>query len=327
MKVEFRSLHAEELDSWLDHCIFVFNKGVPSAGFRSYFRNHYVNDPWLKTEDILVAVEDGKILSTVRVFHRRIYMLGEEISMGGIGEVSTKPEYQRRGLSSQLLRLAVERMQERGFAVSWLSGILHDFYGKHGWQSVERRFVEAPLAASAVTVPNPNVRKVDFELDLPKLMELYASTASAWIGALVRSHPDYWSKWVRCEAQTKVMLAAPSPDGARLDGYIAATFHAEGLLVHEWIVRKGTDPVMVWDRLIEGLRLENGILPTNVKVAKPLADLLETRLTPFRESSDEATKYRLIRPFEAGGRRIETTEQLVTLMNQEGYVFWNMDAF
>ncbi len=90
--MEFRSLYPEELEAWLDHVTHVF------LASRQYFSNHWHNDPWKDVEGIRVAVDDGKIVSTVRVFIRKMFFHGEPISVGGIGEVSTRSEYRKRGL-------------------------------------------------------------------------------------------------------------------------------------------------------------------------------------------------------------------------------------
>jgi hypothetical protein len=87
--MELRTLRPEELDAWLDFVHRVFN--VP----RAYCARHWHNDPWRSCEGIRVAVDRGQILSTVRVFRRRIYLGGVPVTMGGIGEVSTDPAYQR----------------------------------------------------------------------------------------------------------------------------------------------------------------------------------------------------------------------------------------
>ena len=89
--MEFRRLRPEELEDWFTHLVSVFALGS-SKGGREYFLRHWENDPWKNLEDIFVAVEAGQILSTVRIMPRRIFLAGEEVTMGGIGEVSTKLE-------------------------------------------------------------------------------------------------------------------------------------------------------------------------------------------------------------------------------------------
>ena len=66
--MEFRALRPEELEAWLDHVTSVFTGG------RQYFSNHWHNDPWRDAEGIRIAVDNGTIVSTVRVFIRKIFL-------------------------------------------------------------------------------------------------------------------------------------------------------------------------------------------------------------------------------------------------------------
>ncbi|KAL6058081.1 putative acetyltransferase [Balamuthia mandrillaris] len=135
---EFRSLGEEELEVWFDHLAFVFTQ-TP----RNYFVSHWYNDPWRTVDGIFVAVDknarDNKVViaSTVRVYCRKVYVRGTTFSMGGIGEVSTKPQYRSMGLASALLQKASTWMQHTGMVL----GSLHTsnaipFYKSLGWQSV-----------------------------------------------------------------------------------------------------------------------------------------------------------------------------------------------
>lgn len=55
-----------------------------------YFKKHYYCVPYKNIESIFVAVHGNEIASTVRLFCRKMYFHGNEIKVGGIGEVSTK---------------------------------------------------------------------------------------------------------------------------------------------------------------------------------------------------------------------------------------------
>ena len=114
--MEFRPLYPDELEAWLDHVTSVFTGG------RRYFSNHWHNDPWRDPEGIRVAVDKGTIISTVRVFIRKMFLHGEPITVGGIGEVSTRPEYRRRGIATQLLKDSIQFMESRDIVFSSLHG-------------------------------------------------------------------------------------------------------------------------------------------------------------------------------------------------------------
>jgi len=92
LSVEIRSLRRDELEQWFDHVSGVFDD-TP----RQHLEDHWFQDPWRDLSSILVAVEDDKIVSTVRVFWRDAWVNGLPLPFGGIGEVSTHPSYRRRG--------------------------------------------------------------------------------------------------------------------------------------------------------------------------------------------------------------------------------------
>ena len=113
--VEFRTLRREELNQWFDHCAQVFTQGEYTDRMRLYFMRHWYNDSRRRLSGIQVAVVDGEIASTIRVFLRNVYLQGRITAMGGIGEVSTKPQFRRQGLSSKLLEMSIAYMESRAW--------------------------------------------------------------------------------------------------------------------------------------------------------------------------------------------------------------------
>lgn len=195
--VEFRALKESEMDAWFDHCALVFNQHNDFEASRQYFMNHWYNDPWRERHGILVAVEAGEILSTVRVFHRRIYLGGETFTMGGIGEVSTKAPYRRQGLSGRLLEMAIDYMEAEGMDFSMLSTGTPRHYSRFGWEEVATYWRQAevePLRCEAVRVVNLQDPK-----ELQRVMNLYHLYSCRLNGPIVRDRRDYWQDWVRTE--------------------------------------------------------------------------------------------------------------------------------
>ena len=138
--MEFRALYPDELEKWLDHVTHVFSGG------RQYFSNHWHNDPWRDPEGIRIAVDNGTIVSTVRVFIRKMFLHGEPVTVGGIGEVSTRPEYRRRGLATQLLKDSIRFMESGDIVMSSLHGSQR-IYSIEGWEKVPRYYAKQPFTA------------------------------------------------------------------------------------------------------------------------------------------------------------------------------------
>ena len=195
--VEFRALKASEMDAWFDHCALVFNQHNDLEASRQYFMNHWYNDPWRKLRGILVAVEAGEILSTVRVFHRRIYLGGEIFTMGGIGEVSTKEPYRRRGLSGKLLEMAIDYMESEDMDFSMLATGSPRHYSRFGWEEVITYWKQAeiqPLRCKDIRLLN-----LWDSQELQQVMNLYHLYSCRLNGPIVRDRRDYWQDWVRTE--------------------------------------------------------------------------------------------------------------------------------
>lgn len=64
--------------------------------------------------DLLVAVVDGVVASTVDIQYHRLLVDGVPLWTGGIAGVATRWEYRRRGLATLLMREAFRRIRARG---------------------------------------------------------------------------------------------------------------------------------------------------------------------------------------------------------------------
>ena len=224
--MEFRALRAAELETWFDHAATVFN--TP----RAHFVNHWHNDPWKDLEGIRVAVDGGAIASTVRVFMRRMHLGGEPVAAAGIGEVSTLPQYRRRGLATRLLRDAVGFMQERGVAISSLFGD-QGIYGAEGWERIPLYYARkqmAPEAAAAFHVRPADLRQGP---ELEALATLYAAYARRFNGTFLRDHPGYWRDWFAAESPRVWVAEAEGEVTAYLS--LAASGKAEEFEVKEFV--------------------------------------------------------------------------------------------
>ena len=222
--MEFRALYPEELEAWLDHVTTVFTGG------RQYFSNHWHNDPWRDPEGIRVAVDNGTIVSTVRVFIRKMFLHGEPISVGGIGEVSTRSEYRRRGLATQLLKDSIQFMEDSGIVLSSLHGSQR-IYSIEGWEKVPRYYARQPIAAQK-RVPW-QVRPINFddEAEVKQIAALYDGYARKFNGTFVRDDMAYWTKWVRTESSNAWVAER---DGS-IEGYGSIIRREDELTVKEFV--------------------------------------------------------------------------------------------
>lgn len=231
--IAFRTLRLEELPAWYAHCDEVFQDEADG-----YFQRHYESDPDADPALIFVAMDGDVIASTVRVFRREMWLSGRAVPMGGIGEVSTKPAYRKRGLASELLKHAIAAMEAEGMPLSVLFGNQR-IYETHGW-----RF--APMARDGIPAAElPASCGIEIrpfrQEDLQAVMGLYDLYAGRLQGALLRRE-EYWRRWVLPQWKTPWVLmaegrplaycvAAPRKDGPVLSvDEVCAAPQAEALL-------------------------------------------------------------------------------------------------
>ncbi len=148
-RYDFRSITEAEVVPWLS---------LVTAGFahldivRSYFERHWYSDPDRCVAGTFVAIErsTGDFVGSVRVFIRSIAIKGgQEVKMGGIGEVCTLRRAQHRGIGTKLLTMATGYMEAAGFDVSVLHAIFSaaHIYQRLGWYKIDAPMHTVTLSA------------------------------------------------------------------------------------------------------------------------------------------------------------------------------------
>ena len=224
MNMEFRALYPDELEVWLDHVTHVFTGG------RQYFSNHWHNDPWRDPEGIRIAVDNGTIVSTVRVFIRKMFLHGEPITVGGIGEVSTRPEYRRRGLATQLLKDSIQFMESRDIVMSSLHGSQR-IYSVEGWERVPRYYARQPFTAKKQVAWEVRPANFDDTAEVKRIAAIYDGYARQFNGTFVRDDMAYWTEWVRTESPDAWVAER---DGV-IEGYVSVVRRENQLTVEEFV--------------------------------------------------------------------------------------------
>lgn len=92
-----------------------------------------------------VAITNNTIISVVSVFGTFEWFEDRMISVGGIGGVVTHPQYQRKGLATQLLQLALQFLKDLEVDLVFLYGPKKEswtgvWYQKHGFTHMDKDF-------------------------------------------------------------------------------------------------------------------------------------------------------------------------------------------
>lgn len=322
--IEYRTLRQQELERWYDHCVTAFNKGVIDVEYRQYFENHYENDLFRDLESIFVAMDGETIASTIRVFYRKVYLQGQEISMGGIGEVCTQPEYRKLGLSSRLLTMAIDKMEKEKIVVSMLGTGIQRHYAKQGWQDSIFNGKMGILPLSQGTLSLYKARVVDFDRDMEAVELLYKAYSGSCNGPVVRDHTEYWEQWIRCEWRKAWVLE--KQDGS-IVAYVVIEEQEDALQVKEYGACRSDG--LLFDELLYQVCKFIGRMNLMVQVSSGVASHMSIQKTFM----NKGWMLRLVTPFMLGSRTITSTEQLMQAfldpVDQElpHYVFWGTDGF
>jgi len=185
--MDFRSARRSERDEVLDLLALWYND-------REFFERYNQKDPTFRDDLCLVALDGGRIVSTVQIFDRWINVEGKAVPMGGIGSVFTREDYRHKRVASGLMNLAVTTMERAGFEVSLLFAERLTFYNQFGWTELTRNFSVLANPA-ALRTPDFEIDVFDVGRDLFAVMDLHVAysgcfdvtalrTEAAWLANL-----------------------------------------------------------------------------------------------------------------------------------------------
>mmetsp|Transcript_17180 Transcript_17180/g.35955 ORF Transcript_17180/g.35955 Transcript_17180/m.35955 type:complete len:418 (-) Transcript_17180:241-1494(-) len=216
----------EDIAKWTKFCASVFSY-KPNPPSPSYFARHFYNDPrhdanlvrvlTYRPDNNASSQEEDSIVSSVRIFQRTISMGPRHppIETGGIGEVCTSPDHQRRGLSKVLLQDALKIIRDSSSRVGLeamscsslhASPTFQPVYSKvGGYKSVVSQWSLVPIRLqyffSSESTGNQSafMRQAQFPKDTPQLMKLHQIfSEQRFAGCIIRSE-TYWNDYVSAE--------------------------------------------------------------------------------------------------------------------------------
>jgi len=170
--------------------------------------------PSLKRENVRIALLNGRIVSTFRIFTLNIRIGCVTVPIGGLNNVCTHPRHRNKGHMKALLEDGIEHMRRRGMPLSMLHGI-PNFYYKFGYASVgcdcKLTVQTRTLAALSKSL---RVRKAR-QTDLPDMKRLYDDQYHERTCTLVRDD-KVWSRLAPELKRVRVIV-----DGSnRVKGYL-----------------------------------------------------------------------------------------------------------
>lgn len=309
--IEFRTLKESELEAWFDHCATVF-----TGASRQYFKNHWINDPWRDLNTIFVALDNNKIVSTIRIFKRQIYLCGEAVTMGGIGEVSTLKDYRKQGLSSRLLAMALEYMKNSNITVSMLFGN-EPLYSKNGYEVIKSYSISAELCQYNGLY---NIEDFNPTEHLSHIKNLYHEFNSKYNGSIVRDDDFYWSNWFITEAKNCFVAKNKAGD---IIAYMSVRLEDNIMVVYDFATKEGYENIFEELSSFIYIKLKH-ILNTNHIIK--YTSSIETSLVSINIEVDDNNMIKLISPLKIGDHLVKTTKDLLTIFDSN-FLFSNIDGF
>jgi predicted N-acetyltransferase YhbS len=182
--MEFRAARRSERDEVLDLLALWYND-------RAFFALYNQNDPTFRDDLCLVAVDNGRIVSTVQIFDRRLNFGGAAAPMGGIGSVFTREDYRHRRVASELMRLAVATMERERFELSLLFAERLTFYNQFGWREVGRKFSVLAQAAQIAAPRDIEIDIFDAARDLEAIAVMHRNYSGRFNVTAVRDIDDW----------------------------------------------------------------------------------------------------------------------------------------
>jgi len=231
-EVEIRPLRHSEIDRFVGLTHYAFDGRTPQQRAVDFGRRI------TPERDVLVAVEDGVIISQVLIYEFVIWINGVRYPTGGLANVVTAPEKSRQGYASKLLRATLAWMSdELGQSLSTLYPTVYPVYRKLGWSLADDswRITGPPMAfrPNAALPEDPGsrlVRRLATSEDINVLAPMYEQFVRDRSSYLDRPR-WYWEDIVlRSQGDDPRWLGFWYGSDGVLSGYIVYTLERAG----EW---------------------------------------------------------------------------------------------
>ena len=226
--MEIRGAYESELEQVVELCCLAFNPD----GHERYWQ--YVRgDSSYRLPQTRVVVVNDRVVSTLRVWERRIRVGASLVTMGGIGGVCTHPKYRGVGYASALMRDTIDYLQITGCDIGALFTIIPESFYRHlGWTSLPLHGFSVPCN-STTNIADPSgweITAFNPEADLDAVARLYDFNNAEQSGTLARTRA-YWDM-APCRIREVLPTVVARRDG-HIRGYLNYGIHGKTAEVRE----------------------------------------------------------------------------------------------
>ena len=269
---DIRPVRESEIDELIDLLCLVHN---PEGAER--YRGYILGDPTWRPEQTPVIVCEGRIVSTLRIWDRQIHLGATPVRIGGIGGVTTHPDYRRRGLASQLMTQTADLMRSAGFELGLLfTEIPVRFYRSLGWHSIPMAGFRASWEGPSVAVQGSfsgtlSVEPFSESRDLEQVVALYQRYNEGRSGTMLRPRPH----WDYTPSRVRGVLPSIVVRSDRVLGYLNWSVRADRIHIGDFASQEApaTD-AMIQHLLMECDRCEVTQVYGEIPHTHPFVDAL-----------------------------------------------------
>lgn len=303
MSLEIRAIREEEREEAIQLWCTVW--GGESS--RPYFSRYFYGDrEWLPYYTI-VAVLDGKIVSAVQICKRTIPLGEYKLTMGGIANVATLPEFRGQGLNTECLKKAVSVMEADAMDFSLLFTGINPYYGRLGYCDQPMTIYNGRIREQFHPKPSPYRVRPALAKDVSPIFQIYNSYNATRPLAVLRTEA-YWRDWIGISPEKipENLFVAENEHGS-VEGYVRVGHFSSAVPYNEneveaRIIEFGSSPsdsLSIASALLEevtGRVLHEGTqrLVASVPKEPALQAALETILEKVETRTSSSAMFRLL---------------------------------
>ena len=241
--MEIRAARESELEQTVELSCVAFNPD----GHERYWQ-YIKGDSSYRLSQTRVVVVNDNVVSTLRVWERRMWVGASLVTVGGIGGVCTHPNYRGVGYASALMRDTIDYLRTIGCDLGVLFTIIPEaFYRRLGWTSLPLHGFNLNYNVPAREADSSGWQVTDFnpETDLDAVAGLYDIANAQQSGTIARTRA-YWDM-----APSRIRGVLPTVV-ARQNGHIGGylNYEMEGERVEVCEVGYTPDDPSVLDALV-----------------------------------------------------------------------------
>jgi predicted GNAT family N-acyltransferase len=170
----------------------------------TFFKSRIDNDPFLIPEDIRIAEEEDKIISSAVVLRRKMYWNNKVKSFAGIGNVSTLPPKRGNNLAATVMKDALQYSENINTDTAILFTGINRFYEKLNFFTISSNHIIFRIEEPA---RKDYIIRSFTKADLTFISEIYESFNRYLYGPLVRE-VKYWDANLSFADPNEIFLVA-----------------------------------------------------------------------------------------------------------------------